>query len=131
MSSLKTLLTLFVVSATATPAAASNDLLREFASCAGRYGAQLDHAWLMNDPDFGTTATRRRVFAELVDALLPGARDDGLPTHQPLAWRVDARMAHAQLLQVATFGTNPSAREPARQLASDYIRACDQLLLSG
>ena len=48
---------------------------------------------------------------------------------QALAWRIDAKMAQARLLQLAQFGTDDRLRRQAKRSAWLYLSECESLLL--
>ena len=102
MCALKTLaMTLVVLASSHGAARAMIDLPREFATCAGRYSAMMEHAWLMQAPEAAEYARLRAAFLALVDAV-----DDG-PGGVTINRRVEAKAAQAELLRMATFGTEP------------------------
>lgn len=85
----------------------------------------------MGTPGAEDSAARRAMFVDLIDALMPGARADGLPASRVLHWRIEAKFAQARLLQLVEFGEDADARAPAAELADHYLAVCDDLLLSG
>lgn len=138
MSSLKTLSTVLFLAApgltcTLAPTHAMPDTpdeqLRLFAVCAGRYSALMEHQWLIDDPRSNQSEAMRTQFVDLVDALLPVARKNGLPTAQPLGWRISAKASLQVLLQRASFGDERSAAHAARLVRRD-LGQCSQMLLS-
>ena len=106
----------------AAPAAADlTDPLRFFASCTGRLSAQMEHQWLLQDEAAEQTEATRATMIELVQATMnPG---EG---RKVLAWRVDAKLAHAALLARATFEDDPWAAGQAERL----MLSCTSLLVS-
>lgn len=126
MSGLKTLgLGAIALVAGAAQASTPVDLPREFATCAGRYSAMVEHAWLMQAAEAEDYARLRGAFVSLLEATDEGAGVSRL--HR----RVDAKAAHAQLLQVATFSTDPERASLAQQQSEAHLAACRRLVLGG
>jgi hypothetical protein len=97
-----------------TPAAAQG--VADFADCAGRYAATVEHRWLSDGAAADGAARRRDAFADLLAALPPD------PAALPR--RVAARAAQRALWEAATFaGDGRAAR-----LARDHLAYCDSLL---
>lgn len=105
-------------------AGAAEPLFETFAACAGRFSAELEHAWLMGTQDFTETSHRRTQFVSLVEAATPHDL-----RRRALEVRIDAKMAHAQVLTRATFSTQPSQQVWAAQRAAASLRHCEDLLL--
>lgn len=105
---------------------ADNSLVKAFASCTGRYSAEMEHAWLVNDPKASDHELRRRGFVALLEATVT-------PTdvRRTLSYRVNTKHAHSLLLQVATFSSDASKAKTARDTASRLLEQCDLLLLGG
>ncbi|MGC3940914.1 hypothetical protein ACOTTU_24205 [Roseobacter sp. EG26] len=125
MSGLKILLILFL----ALPMSgrtAENPLVSAFASCAGRFSAELEHAWLMRDAHTDEIARRRTQFIDLLDATAP---DDW--RRIVLHLRIDAKMAHARLLSAATFSDEVDRSQRAMRRAKSEIDYCTGFLLEG
>lgn len=125
MSSLRTALAGFVLGLLTLPAMAGDDPLRTFASCAGRLSAQMEHQWLISDPASDRTQIQRAAMISLIEAIMPA--DAG---RDVLAWRIDAKQAHAVLLTRATFNDDPDDAAWAARRAESQIAACTGLLLS-
>jgi len=106
-------------SAEHVPKAAEARLL-VFAECAGRFSAQMEHAWLLG-VDGHISEARRRHMVTLIDAIGP---QPGVTAQDILAFRIEAKMAHAALLTRVTFGQEARARG----LAARYIARCAALL---
>lgn len=124
MGGLKTLLAALVLAAPlAGPARAGDDLLRTFAQCAGRLSAEMEHSWLMGD-GADLAEARRNAMVDLLEALIPPDRGRDV-----LAWRIDAKFAHAALLARATFNDDADDARWARQQAETYAGACNGLVL--
>ena len=123
MSGLKTLaVLLFVVP---MPGRATDDpLVSVFASCAGRFSAEMEHAWLMQDAGSPQIENRRRQFIDLLNATVPlDQRRDALNL------RIDAKVAHALLLSQAAFSVEADRSEWAVRRARSEIAYCTGLLL--
>ncbi len=105
-------------------APAHDDLAYTFAECAGRFSAEMEHAWLMNDPGASDIAADRSSFVMLTSATM--APNDG---RSILSHRIDVKLAHAALLQQATFGTTPARARSAQKVAQRHIATCRTLLL--
>ncbi len=106
--------------------AAAGDVFRGFASCAGRYSAEVEHAWLMQDPAAEQHEERRAAFLSMLEALDPVRTGPEALNH-----RVAAKAAHAGLLGQAAFAPDPVHRTVARRLAQSHQAACAGLLLGG
>lgn len=123
MSEVKTLLALLLF--LPLPSQAEDAALyKTFATCAGRYSAELEHAWLMGAPDAAELEQRRQQFVGLIEAVL-------LDDQQRLALnqRVLAKAAHRQLLTQATFSQDASLRTWALTRARSETAYCRGLLL--
>ncbi len=123
---------LLAAAGTATAAVAlphsPTERARLFADCAGRLLAEEEHLRLSDGAASETAAARRAAFLDLLDAVLPDARQGGLPDRAALHGRVGARAAQAALLSRAAFAADPLARAPARDAAGARIAACLRLL---
>lgn len=109
----------------ANGAQAHDDLAMVFAACAGRYSAELEHAWLMNTPQAEELASTRADLLALLEAVMTPetARD-------ALNYRIEAKIAQSALLTTAEFGTNPERTKAAKRLAERHLKGCKRLLLS-
>jgi hypothetical protein len=67
------------------------------------------------------------MFEMLLDTVAPNS---GLAGPQILDMRIRAKMAQAQLLQIATFHTDPDRKRRAAAAARQAMRPCSALLLS-
>lgn len=131
MGIMKTIMTVFALcTGLATPAVALTEGPREraqvFATCLGRASAEMEHRWLMGG---GAEAEQRRraLFEDLLTAIAPAS---GLPGRDILDLRIRAKMAQAQLLQIATFHTDPDRKQRATAAARNAMRPCDLLVIS-
>lgn len=109
------------------PAHASGpiDLPREFADCAGRYSAMLEHAWLMQLPEAEEYARLRAAFVSLLEASGGGTAGDGLHL------RIDSKVAHARLLHLSSFGRDREIAGIARRRSEAHLSRCRRLVLGG
>ena len=110
-----------------SPAPRAEDLSVTFATCTGRFSAAMEHGWLM-----GTASDRleaeRAAMIHLLEAVTPAglAPEAG---HALLHRRIEAKFAHARLLQRGTFGTDPAEGRQALRLAEIHLSFCRSLLL--
>ena len=125
MDGLRTIIAFLLLSTTPTPAPAGENLLRTFATCAGRFSAQMEHEWLLSDPAADRTGIERRNMIALLQTIAAPA---ALPT--ALNIRVEAKHAHAVLLTRASFGSDRRDAAWAAHRAEANIAACRALLLS-
>ncbi|WP_413720314.1 hypothetical protein [Silicimonas sp. MF1-12-2] len=126
MGGLKTLLAALAVTATsAAPVRADDDLVRTFATCAGRLSATMEHQWLMGDGEAELTERRRISVIAILDALTPEDRGPEI-----LNWRIEAKMALASLLTRATFNDDSEDAAWAERQAQMMIGSCNSLILS-
>lgn len=123
MSSLKTILVLLLVIPMPREAVA-NPLVSSFAACAGRFSAELEHAWLLNDARADEITHRRTQFLDLLDATVPADQ-----RRHALHLRIDAKVAHAQLLTAASFSRDPDRSGWAGRRAKSEIDYCTGFLL--
>lgn len=105
-------------------AVAQIDLAREFANCTGRYSAELEHAWLIGNPEADELARRRELFEQMLDAVAPPASAADM-----LNLRVEAKFAHARMLSLADFSQKDADAAWARRRASIEIGYCASLIL--
>ena len=131
MGTLRTLLLAIMLGGIGTAPAAWaqvapwQDQLRTFATCVGRLSAQMEWQWMFDGPGSEETQRQRAGIIELMEALIPPEQG-----REVLAWRVEAKMAHAYLLTRATFGQDKRAAQRAERLAVRQIGECRSLLLS-
>ncbi|MEM7717998.1 MAG: hypothetical protein AAF222_02250 [Pseudomonadota bacterium] len=85
----------------------------------------MEHQWLMSDPASDRTKARRAAMLALVEATM--APDQGRTV---LAWRIEAKQAHAVLLTRSTFNHDASDAAWALQRAETHLARCTGLLLS-
>ncbi len=108
----------------ATPTLASPDLVQTFAGCAGRMSAQMEHAWLVNDPAAPDYEGQRLTFLTLLDATLAQGQERDALHH-----RIESKLAHASLLTIATFSDRPDRAKQARMRAKWHLMSCTEMLL--
>ena len=125
MSRMKTWLTTSFAFLAITTSVHAQDIVQTFATCTGRLSAQMEHEWLMNDPASERTETHRATMIALLDAVSPPNRGRDI-----LAWRIDAKSAHAMLLTRATFNDDTEDAAWALRRAQTQVSACTGLLLS-
>lgn len=104
--------------------ARSDPLIATFATCAGRFSAELEHAWLMRDAGSLQIEARRLAFLSLLDASTPTERQ-----RHALHLRIRAKAAHSDLLAQASFSTDADRARWARRRAGDEIASCAGFLL--
>lgn len=122
-------ISLFFVAAVPVPGPAGampteDGQLKAFATCAGRLSALMEHQWMFDGPASEDTQVARAQLVDILEALMPPGRG-----REVLAWRVEAKMAHAMLLARATFAAEDEARWAART-ADRLVAACRSYLLS-
>jgi hypothetical protein len=99
--------------------AQADPLLREFAVCAGRFSALVEHQWMVDGPASEASAGTRDGLLALVEAIeVPGM---GATV---MGWRIEAKVAQKALLQRAHFAGDRVAEKRAEEL----LRACAGLL---
>lgn len=124
MSSLRTMILAGVAWTWTSPAFALDHVHYVFAECVGRFSAEMEHAWLLSDPEADALQVRRSTFIALMEASMPTQK-----AREVLAYRLDNKIAHASLLTIASFGRDPDHAQRAREKARFYRVSCEQLLL--
>jgi hypothetical protein len=102
----------------------TDDPVRIFATCAGRMSAVMEHQWLTDGPGSEETKLLRDAHLALLEATASPEM-----TGLALNWRIDAKVAQANLLNLASFGPHPTARRLAHLQAERLTEACTALLL--
>lgn len=128
MGGLRTIFLAFAALLLAMPAGAmpSGDTqLRTFATCTGRLSALMEHQWMFDGPGSEQTARARAQMVDILDAMMPEGRGRDV-----LAWRVEAKMAHAMLLTRAVFAQDRAEARWAAQTADRLTAECRAFLLS-
>jgi hypothetical protein len=103
---------------TCAPATADS-LLREFAICAGRFSALVEHQWLVDGPASDASAGTRDSLLALVEAV----EGPGMAA-TVMGWRIEAKVAQKALLQRAHFAGDAVAEARAAEL----VQACAGLV---
>ncbi|MEM5476858.1 hypothetical protein [Pacificibacter sp. AS14] len=101
------------------------DLVSEFAQCAGRLSAQMEHQWLISDSKADHTKQHRAVMIELLEAVT-----DPAAAKQTRHLRIMTKQAHAQLLTQSIFSQNDGHKAYAHSRAQHLIARCMDFLLS-
>ena len=99
-----------------------DDPLHFFATCAGRLSALMEHQWLVDGPASEVTKARRAAVLEVVEAMMPPGSETRV-----MAWRVEAKAAHAMLLGQSRQG-DPAAMARAARRAQALETACTAYL---
>jgi hypothetical protein len=99
--------------------AVADPLLREFAVCAGRYSALVEHQWMVDGPASERSAGTRDSFLALVGAV----EEPGMAA-AVMGWRIEAKMAQKALLQRAQFAGDKGAKARAAEL----LQSCAALI---
>lgn len=123
MSGLKTLLVLLLL-LPMPGRSAEAPLVSAFATCAGRFSAELEHAWLMYDERASEFEHRKAQFIDLLNATVAPDRK-----RHALYLRIDAKVAHAQLLSQTTFSRDADRSQWAQRRAKAEIDYCTGFLL--
>ena len=136
MGGLRTILLPALLCALAAPVAAQADTdipdnpLYYFATCAGRMSALMEHQWLVDGPASDITKARRAAVLDVLASLTPPGSEV-----QVMAWRVEAKAAHAALLRQtlpqtslpARHGPTPAQTRAAKRAAT-LLRQCEAYL---
>lgn len=123
MSSFKTLL-IVLIALPMQGRATEQPMMSTFATCAGRFSAELEHAWLLGDARADEIDHRRALFIDLLDATVTEDR-----RRHALHLRINAKVAHAQLLTEATFSEDVDRSDWAVHRAQSEISYCTGFLL--
>jgi hypothetical protein len=116
---LETLLTAMAVGFGGCGPALADPLLREFAVCAGRYAALVEHQWLVDGPQSEASAGTRDSLLALVAAV----EGPGMAA-TVMGWRIEAKVAQKALLTQAHFARDAVAEKRSREL----LQACAALV---
>jgi hypothetical protein len=115
----ETFLTALAVGFVAGSPATSDPLLRDFAVCAGRYSALVEHHWLVDGPASEASARTRDSLLALVEAVVAPAQQ-----RTALNWRIEAKVAQRALLSQAYFAKDAVAKKRSAQL----LQGCADLI---
>ena len=116
---LETFLTAMAVGFAGGGPASADPLLREFAVCAGRFSALVEHQWLVDGPASDASAGMRDSLLELVEAV----EGPGMAA-TVMGWRIEAKVAQKALLQRAYLAKDAVAERRAAEL----LQACAALI---
>jgi hypothetical protein len=116
---LETFLTAMAVGFGGCGPASADPLLREFAVCAGRYSALVEHQWLVDGPASEASEGTRDNLLALVEAV----QGPGMAA-TVMGWRIEAKVAQKALLMRAHFAQDAVAESRAREL----LKACAALV---
>jgi len=135
MGSLKTYLVAIALLAPqigAMPTWAGGTTYQQFATCAGRLSAEIEHLWLLPGPDAQAHARQIAQRQEQRDAMvqLMQALPAGQQPQASMAARLNAKFAHKALLTRASFNTDTRDARLARNAAHRAVAGCTALLLS-
>ena len=97
--------------------------LPQLAACTGRLSALMEHQFLADGPASEATRRQRDGLADILAAVTPAGAEVRV-----MAWRVEAKAAHAALLRQARFGPDPGGLAALR--AERLVVRCTGLLLS-
>lgn len=123
MGVLKTIMTtVFLAPLLCAAARAEPGLTEDATICAGRLSAQLEFQWLMRDPASKRTEVVRDAMLALLDAT------DSIGDEAALSLRIEAKHAHAALLQRATFTEGGKGALRAKRRARRNVSACTRLV---
>jgi hypothetical protein len=116
---LETFLTAMAVGFAGCGPASADPLLRDFAICAGRFSALVEHQWLVDGP-------ASEVSADTLDSLLAlvaAVEEPGMDA-TVMGWRLEAKVAQKALLTRAHFAQDSLAEKRA----SELLQACAALV---
>lgn len=132
MSRIKTLiytLAVFVAQLIGTPQASAetqfSDPTRQFATCAGRMYALLEHHWLIAPDKVAETQALHMHFSDLVDATMSPER-----SREILTTRVEARMSFRKMLEASKFSKQTEQNLWLEHRVTQLITQCRSMLLS-
>lgn len=127
MGGMKTILGAVLLTLPVGAMAQDDTPLRDmFAQCAGRFSAEMEHAWLIDSAKADDHRARRLDFLDLLAAIAPRDQQRSI-----LHTRIETKVAHASLLTIATFIDEPARSDAARSAAQMHLNTCRKLLLKG
>ena len=100
----------------------ADDPLYLFATCTGRLSALMEHQWIVDGPASDRTRQDRDAMLTLVDA----AMREGEAV-QVMAWRIEAKAAHAALLAQSRSADAALALRAERR-AAVLMRDCSAIM---
>ena len=124
MGVLKTLCLGFSMTTLASIAEAENPLLRHVSECVGRFSAQMEHHWLVQDKSSDQIERQRAHLVDILETLTTSENATAV-----LSGRIDAKLAHASLLTRATFSDDPRTARWAGNRAAHHIQMCNDIAL--
>lgn len=110
--------------ASASPFAADDGQLRNFAACAGRLSAVMEHQWLFDGAASEKTKSQRAAVLALINAVIEPEQGRDV-----LHWRLMAKQAQSVLLTRATFNDDPEDAAWAAAQAGRLTQDCTGFLL--
>lgn len=116
---LETFLAALAVGVVTNTPGAADPLARDFALCAGRYSALVEHQWLVDGPASEHSAMIRDAFVQMTEAV---SGTEGAAV--ALNWRIEAKAAQAALLSRAWAARDRVAEARSAQL----LQACADLI---
>ena len=99
------------------------EIVRLFATCAGRLSAVMEHEWLLSRPGSEATALRRSRMLDLLEAVTEERN-----ARRILTLRIEAKAAQARLLSRAAFSLDAAEASRAEAAAGRFMARCDALL---
>ncbi|NIZ09158.1 hypothetical protein [Pseudooceanicola sp. HF7] len=99
------------------------EIVRLFATCAGRLSAVMEHEWLLSRPGSEATALRRSRMLDLLEAVTEERN-----ARRILTLRIEAKAAQARLLRRAAFSLVAAEASRAEAAAGKFMVRCDALL---
>ena len=100
----------------------ADDPLYLFATCTGRLSALMEHQWIVDGPASDRTRQDRDVMLTLVDAAMRQGAEV-----QVMAWRVEAKVAHAALL-AQSRSPDPALAVRAERRAAVLMQGCSAIM---
>jgi hypothetical protein len=116
---LETILTAMAVGFAGCGPASADPLLKDFAICAGRFSALVEHQWMVDGPASDASAGTRDSLLALVEAVEEPEMEATV-----MGWRIEAKVAQKALLQRAHFANDGVAEARAEEL----LQACAALI---
>ncbi|WP_108886449.1 hypothetical protein [Pseudoprimorskyibacter insulae] len=89
----------------------------------------MEHQWMFDGAASEATEARRAGFLDILDAVRDQAEAEGINGSTLLSWRIDAKMAQAELLQRATFARTPREKRMAEVTSQQLLTQCASLLV--
>ena len=99
--------------------------MRDFATCTGRFSAEVEHAWLVRTIEAERHSQMYDNMSALLDAVT--SPDDEISARALL---IEAKAAHSRLLLQAAFGWDAERRRIAEKRARFLLLSCTALILA-